>query len=329
MFPRPARISACRKSDAKARDNVCVGGFTMNKIAFALLAFCAALVPLRAQEQDCRLKLLASLPMRTDRTDRLIVAASIEGHPAQMMVDTGSPIAILSHAYAEAQNLRQIELGKSRMQLYGGIALKNYVRVENFEFGGVPFSQVIFLVTPNDQPLADTDGVVGSDFLSNFDADFDFVNSKLNLFAPHPCDGRAVYWTQGPVAKIPFETGDGGGHIVVPVELDGHAMKAVLDTGASTSVVNLESTLETFGLTKDSPILEPVPGSGKDQVYRYPFKVLTVGGLTVNNPNILLIPMGLSHFGHEILLGIPILRQLHLYIAYKERMLYITPASAQ
>jgi hypothetical protein len=40
---------------------------------------------------------------------------------------------------------------------------------------------------------------------------------------------------------------------------------------------------------------------------------------------------GTARFGHSdptIILGMGILRQLHLYIAYREKNLYVTPASA-
>ena len=50
----------------------------------------------------------------------------------------------------------------------------------------------------------------------------------------------------------------------------------------------------------------------------------------MNNPDLVLVPDQLSRQPDEapkILLGVNVLRQLHMYVAYKERKLYVTPAA--
>jgi hypothetical protein len=66
---------------------------------------------------------------------------------------------------------------------------------------------------------------------------------------------------------------------------------------------------------------------------RYSFKTLTLQDVTVNNPDIILVPNDKSQVmgGYRqtnLILGMGILRQLHLYIAYKEHTIYATAASA-
>jgi hypothetical protein len=58
---------------------------------------------------------------------------------------------------------------------------------------------------------------------------------------------------------------------------------------------------------------------------------MTFGGVSVVNPDIMLVPDSVSRMhasSDHIVLGMGILRQLHLYIAYHEKELYVTPASA-
>jgi len=57
---------------------------------------------------------------------------------------------------------------------------------------------------------------------------------------------------------------------------------------------------------------------------------MTLQGVTVNNPKIVLVPRESSKFSDmRALLGITVLRQLHLFIAYHERMIYVTAADAK
>jgi hypothetical protein len=62
-------------------------------------------------------------------------------------------------------------------------------------------------------------------------------------------------------------------------------------------------------------------------VYNYPFQALTFGNVTVNHPHVEIVsdPVWSED---DLLLGIGILRQLHFYIAYREKKLYITQAQA-
>jgi len=159
-----------------------------------------------------------------------------------------------------------------------------------------------------------------------------------------------VYWPASRVAVVPVAIS--GGHIVFPVKLDGQRLNALLDTGASISMLNLDIATRQFRLT---PSAANTPAAGslfnpqKAQIYTHTFKSLSLEGVTVANPKLRLLPdlvrlklrsspvpweggtriassspnAGLS----DLILGMDILRHLHLYIAYKERRLYLTAAS--
>ncbi|MBU6297385.1 MAG: aspartyl protease family protein [Alphaproteobacteria bacterium] len=300
--------------------------------AFAVM-FAAAGAYAHAEE-DCRLQLAASLPMTMDRTGRMSIPAAVGGHPLQLMIDTRTPGSVLTRSAADALGLRPhlVTAPGIGFRMYGGERLVRFVRVKDFALGEMKDSKAQFLVMTNPLPPG-IDGLIGWDFLSQFDVDFDFANAKLNFFMPHRCEGRAVYWTQNEsaIAKIPFELNEQENpHIVIPVEIDGHGVKAIVDTSASRSALDLGIALDTFGLDTASAGMRRI-GNPSDPApsYRYPFRTLTFEGVTVSNPDIVLVPVEKSHFdSRRLLLGIGILRQLHFYIAYQERNIYVTAAGA-
>jgi hypothetical protein len=115
------------------------------------------------------------------------------------------------------------------------------------------------------------------------------------------------------------------------VTIDGKQIMATVDTGSTTSIITMRAAARFLGVDERSPGLESlgtvringVPGP----VYIYPFQAMTFGGMTLNQPYIQIVSDALWN-EDDLLLGIDALRQMHLYIAYGEKKLYITPALA-
>lgn len=297
----------------------------MKRLCAAVAVF-LCMVPALAEE-DCRLTIAAALPVSPDESGRLSVPASIGGKDIRLMVDTGSPSSVLTQGAAEKLGLEvRVVTAPAKFRLYGGEHLKRYVRITDFRLGKLTAPNAEFLVMP-DRLSPGVDGLLGADFIAQFDVDFDFAAAKLNLFEPHRCPGRVVYWTQdeAAIAVIPFETRPYDSHIEIAVAIDGKPIKAIVDTGASTSTLNVEAAAG-LGVATDG--LKAV-GNTADPNYTFPFKTLSFEGVTVTSPRIILVPRDKSHFtDYRALLGITVLRQLHLFIAYKERKLYATAADA-
>ncbi len=297
---------------------------------FAVSAFLAA-VPASAEE-DCRLRLAASLPIEINSTGGVNVQASINGQPIKLEVDTGSPNSVLRESVSEKLGLEYEILLHNRFEMFGGLKMHHYVILKDFVLGGLKANGIEFLLMPeNDEHRSVPDGLLGEDVLAAYDIDFDFANAKLNLFAPHPCEGRVVYWTQdeGAIAKVPVNL-DHQRNIEARVEVDGKQMTAIFDTGASDTVMDLEADMPKFGLTPNSPGMKRLEnGNNAHPSYSYVFDTLTFEGVTVKKPRIVFVSEEVSHDREDkMLLGIEILRQLHIFIAHKEHMLYVTAASA-
>ncbi len=118
-------------------------------------------------------------------------------------------------------------------------------------------------------------------------------------------------------------------HIVFPAELDGHKVRAMLDTSATRNALSTRAAEEIFDLITSVP--------------SHRFKTLSIEGISVNNPDIALLADITRHSAPDkgdtgvrlisgdgprdepdLLVGMSMLKHLHVYIAYNEQMLYIT-----
>lgn len=194
-----------------------------------------------------------------------------------------------------------------------------------------------FLVISDGLLPATIAGMLAPDFLINYNVDFDFYGGKLSLFKHHACPGKAVYWTAEAQADVPV-TLDSAGQIVVNAVLDGKPVTAVLDTGSPSSIMSLDVARKLFGWDEKDPRIkllgtENLNGGKATQIYSYPFQSLSFEGIAVSNPQITMIPQAAFGAGRDsdftIVLGMSILRQLHVYVAYDEKVVYLTSAEAK
>ena len=180
-----------------------------------------------------------------------------------------------------------------------------------------------------------------------YDVDVDFGNDKLNFFSQDHCPGGVLYWAAPAVAVLPISVRQG--HMTVPVTLDGHEVTAIIDTGAGSTTLRMDIAQRSFDLamaTKDTPEAGILNGDEGLKTYTHIFKTLTFGDITVTNPHVSIIPDAVNRNGDSaeqtgnrarlvkddivgppMLIGMNVLRQLHIYMAFGERKMYISPAS--
>jgi predicted aspartyl protease len=188
------------------------------------------------------------------------------------------------------------------------------------------------MLAPTTVLTTGTIGMLAPNYLSHFDVEFDFAAGRFILFSQEHCRGSVVHWTQSAYAVLPFEL-DVSGHIFITALLDGKPVRAALDTGAERSTMTLDQAHALFGIKgRNDPALKllgamSINGTATSNVYRYPFATLTFNGMQVLNPDIEILA-GTQFSGEtpQLILGMETLRQLHLYIAYGEKAVYLTPA---
>lgn len=299
--------------------------------ATALLLLAALAHPAHADgwPEECKLTRIASFPMTLH--GRLVsIPVTINGQDKLFMVDTGGYASSVNKDVAEALGLRLRNISHVRIRDAGGKQATSFVEAESLKLGNMEAKNIELIVDQADG----YDGVIAPDLLRNFDVEFDFAALKLNLYKPHPCLGKVVYWPNH-FDVLPIDITQGG-HTRVPVTLDGQQMDAIIDSGASVSVLPVSAAERYFSLHTDSPgvVRSGQLRGGQGSVipaYSYAFKTLSFGAVTAKNPRVLLsdAPNGLSIEHSSLVLGMTELHFLHLYLAYKEQKLYVSAAAPE
>jgi predicted aspartyl protease len=280
-----------------------------------------------------------------DAWGRPLVPVTLNGRRKLLLVDTGGFNSTLERATVRELGLRTIPVNMG-VTTVTGASSNDVVSVAEFLMGGARFRDHYFWIDPDGDPSRiigehEMAGLVGAEVLRNYDLELDARGGTVNLFRQDHCPGAVVHWQAERVAVIPFTLGRSL-HITLPVILDGREVEAILDTGAADTVLNLSVALGDFAIDLDAPDVQRInqmqraqrEGDRRDPVaeavYRRRFKVLEVGGLTVTNPMITLLPDLTGNDGGlpDLILGLSTLSKLHLYIAYRERKLYVTPTGS-
>lgn len=302
-----------------------------------LLAFWCALavtnIPTAAKAADawpenCKLQLAASLPFIIE-DGHVRITAAVNDVPRRFAIDTGGLLSMVTEKVAEEQKLKTLPIAQNiRIHGLGGGRLARYAVADTLTFAHLKATNVHLLMTPGGN--AGEDGVIAPDYLRNFDLEFDFAAKTLNLFHPHRCADHVVYWSS-PTVVLPLSINDQG-HIEVPVTLDGQELQAMLDTGTYATLIGARTATAKFQITPSGMGDIGLHGAagGATRAARQLFHTLQFGDLAINNPPLLVTENETAWRSQhaDILLGLNELRRLHLYIAYREKKLYLSPGPA-
>jgi predicted aspartyl protease len=274
--------------------------------------------------------------MVTLPTGGIAVPVALDNRLFNLQVDTGTDVTTVTWETSE-------ELGlKAKPTANGGAFLNNvslnaYAYLDSLGIGPLHASdRWPVLIMSGNAMEPTTFGLLGADVMKNYDVEFDFFRGKFNLFAHNKCPG-AVYWTHDVYAEIPIQI-DFNSHIVVDAGLDGKKVRVILDTGSDDSIMSLDAARSLFDWGDSDPRIKRIGtvninGGAAAPIYEYPFGYLSFEGIAVRNPRIRLVPReNFDPHGRDdanIVLGMSVLRQLHLYVAYDEKKLYLTGAQAQ
>lgn len=313
--------------------------------AFALFA---AATP--AVAQDCSLKKMATFDIAKAKSGAVTIPVTLNGTPENMYLYLGGAHSELGAdaAVALALNPQRIENGATGYT-NSGKAIDHYVMISDLMMGQVGIHHSEFVIVPPENREDNVAGAIGPDVLHNFDVDLDFGAGKINLFSPDHCPGKVVYWTADYVA-IPLKVA-AGGRMYVPIELDGHGLLALLDVTSRFSALNAKTAALVYGIDEKSPGIERISDAKPDDPvqYRYRFKSLSLNGVEVKNPPVLLFSdtgeVELKRHANRMdldsatvgateldvprfAIGLDVLTKLHVYMANGEKTLYLSAAGA-
>lgn len=299
---------------------------TILRRALALALLAIALPSPAAEPAKCRLLKIAEWPVKLER-DLPVIEGAINGRQVGILLDTGASVSLLTNAAAERLGL--FTYGTSQlMSGIGGTSRLREARLEELRIGdAVQKGMSVRVGVERDFPGIDF--ILGDDFFQQMDVEFDYARSVIRLFKPRDCRGAFLAYWNADALQVPMVTDR---MVMVPARINGRAVTALLDSGASSSVVTLQLA-EKLGLKAGSEAMVASgcgTGIGADIVRSWVarFDAVEIGDERIRDARLRVV----EHWDHgtfgadslEFLLGTDFLRSHRVFVSRSQRKVYFS-----
>lgn len=166
--------------------------------------------------------------------NRALLEGAVNGRPVRVLIDTGASRSILFRATAEALHLPLSDVPGGRMGGAGGVTKVQLAFLNELRLAGTKVSNFNMTVAGEGRG-ADFDILLGEDVLGRFDIEFDLKHDAVRLLQPRNCGEKDMAYWASSYNETPI-VGDGREQIGLVVKLNGRPVRAILDSGAATSV---------------------------------------------------------------------------------------------
>ena len=296
-----------------------------------------------AEAASCKLAQVATWPLRLVR-NHLLVDGEINGQKIGVMLDTGAMKTIVFRSLAIRLGLTRKATGAQLFGI-GGRSAVEVALVDEFKIGQAERKQLWMLVAGEQDVGDDGSVLLGEDFFQAFDVEFDLAHNAVRLFQAHECDGKSLaYWTNAASEVALDEIDANRPQIIVPIEVNGRALSALLDSGAHLSLLERTGAARV-GVTPETPGVVAggrITGLGKNAVDAWigPIKSFAIGNETIEDTQIRFsdtlkeskytvtgssIPVR-PRVSYDMILGVDFLRSHRLLVAHSQRKVYFTYA---
>lgn len=296
-----------------------------------LIALLIALLYAGSAQADCTVRERARIPLAiADRA--ILITVMINGQTARMILDTGAQRSVVTHTAVRRLDLALDEWVATTMRGVGGVERNRNALPRSLTLGGVPLERrtrtrdtSLAVAT---LPFAGVDGLLGRDFLSVFDLDLDMAAAMATLHEVSGCMGAFLPWS-GPYVALPVSNPTDSA-LVVAVTLDEVPLRALLDTGASQTVLaapgmaRLGLTVEALAASRQASAIGLGPRTVTGWSHR--FRSLTIGPDRVSAPTLWIAPIRLIPIV-DMVLGADWLATRRVWISFTTRQVFVARAS--
>lgn len=276
----------------------------------------------------------AALPLDAEgRT--LVTTIEVNGQPTRMLLDTGASVSALFQSAAKRLDVEERKANATDLLGLGGETSSYVALLKSLKIGAIERRILAVTVLP-DLPgrRLHYDGLIGSDWLRDLIVDIDATRRTLTLSRAAPCESRAP---PSPLARRARFRLTEAGHIEVAARLAGKPFQALVDSGASVSLLAWP-TAEGLGIRRDNPgLIQTKPLLGIDgnplRATRLLGRNIAIGDIAVPSLPIALIerqavPSGFSQpaaAARDALIGVDLFYAGAVRIDYANRDLWLTP----
>jgi predicted aspartyl protease len=261
-----------------------------------------------------------------------LVELAVNGRAATFVLDSGAQRSAVTPAAVARLGLAQDEWVATSTSGIGGTERHRNALPQSLALGGVALvrrtvardTSLTVVSLPRDAVGGRrVDGVLGRDYLASFDLALDGRAHTLGLYAVDGCRAEFVPWA-GTIALPTENPADTA--LVVRLEIDGVAVRALLDTGASRSTLTAVG-MARFSLTPESlaqDATRAASGIGPQQVkaWSHRFGRMRIGEETMAQP-LLAVAQIRPVPVVDMLLGADWLASRRVWISYATRQVFV------
>lgn len=295
----------------------------MRKFYLALLA--ATVMPSAAYGK-CQVAQLLELKVTMHGTEPL-AEIGINGRSLPFIVDSGAFFSTISPGTAAELGLRLESTGLEVQGIGGSAGKTSIARVKSLDLGGVALHDIRFIVGGSETGVG---GLLGQNILGIGDVEYDLGHGAIRIMRSNGCSGNDnfAYWAgQAPVSDLSIEPRDAfHPHTIGVIYLNGAKVRAIFDTGASTSILSLDAARRA-GITTSSAGVERLGlarGIGRSMVETWlaPFDNVKIGTEEIRHVKLRIGNIGMEEA--DMLLGADFFLSHRVYVANAMHRMYFT-----
>ena len=312
----------------------------MRRLSLALILLAASVAANAATPaHKCKYSRIAEMPVQI-QNGQPVTEGWVNGQKVGVLLDTGAAPSFIYRSAVPRLGLIPFEMEGYRVFGIGGELSAHAVHVEEFRLGEAVRKGWRVLLTGERSPGSNVAVALGYDFFQTVDVEFDLQNGLVRLFRAVDCDNISLaYWTTEPAGQASIESHS---KLEVTVQINGLATRAQLDSGAGTSIVELDFAAR-LGVTPQSPGVVSAGcsfGLGRRPVEEWigQFESFAIGNERIANPRLrfgdVWKDMAYAETGSRLpkrlegmpsmLLGADFLRSHRVLIAHSQRKIYFT-----
>jgi len=277
-------------------------------------------------QSECKYTPISKLPLRYSGP-RLVITTqgSINGTPAELMVDTGTSATKLTRTGTERRGIRLYATGNYARGRGG--ALPIYVSTVNeFIVGPVRAGRSSMPVVLSMYNTPSHDAIIGASALLQADMEISLAEKHLLFFAPKKCAStHLAYWSKDALG-VPMRRHDiDNMNPKFLVRINGVELEAAIDTGSAVSTMSIDAAKRS-GIALDGPNVTrsgDIVGAGSYSTSLLIAKArFQIGEETVENAQI-----GIENprwNGADVTLGADFLRAHRVLFATSQNKLYFS-----
>ena len=253
---------------------------------------------------SCSVEQQAKLPITLAR-NFLLVPAGLDGGQVLLVVDTGAEATTVTPAAVDALRLPWMSSNAVLLGV-GGAVHGGSVLLDRLQLGSLRTANMALDVgdlPPFEESTQPVAGLLGQDLLGHYDVELDLVRQVMTLYAVPACPGFVPPGYER--ADVEVLERAGGGLLFTSVEIDGKTVRALVDTGARSSLIT-RHTAQGLGVTAAQLKRDPVAtgrGIGSISVVfnRHRFHEVRIGDLVLHDMTLNVAPLPIA--GIDMLLG--------------------------